>query len=73
MTISTTSPNVGIKDGANKAEVTSRRKLQVSDEDMQRLIHIGNEQLRQLKKIAAILSAMSGIVITDDETDINQF
>lgn len=73
MTIGTTSPNVGIKDGANKAEVSSRRKVQVSDEDMQRLLWIAGEQLRQLTKIAAILSAMSGIVIADDEIEPTQF
>lgn len=43
--------------------------LSVATSELQRLVSIGNEQLRQLTKIYMLLSAMSGMSIEDSEVD----
>lgn len=47
--------------------------LQTTDPAMALLLSLQIEQLRQLTKIATILSATSGISVSDDDVDIPNF
>lgn len=73
MSLNSTSTNVGIKDGANTAEVNEKRQLLVSEPELQRLNYLLTEQLRQTTKLVLILSAMSGITVADSDIDIPNF
>lgn len=65
MSAGTTSNKVKIADVAAKFD-----SLQVSDPMMAMLIAVQLEQLRQLTKIAMILSQTSGVSISDSEVEI---
>jgi hypothetical protein len=73
MSVSSTSKKVNVADGANTAAVDLRGRLQVSDADLQVLVNLANEQLRQLTKIALLLQQMSGVFVEDDDIDIPNF
>jgi hypothetical protein len=70
MSIGSTSKKVKLADGANTAAVDGQRRLQVNDPDLQVLVTLQLEQLRELKKITLILSEMSGVHLNDHDIDL---